>query len=135
MHNQKEHGVKFILRMYSTFEERFYFVFLVVIESDMSLPLAYFSVLPLLPIATRLCIDPNGWWHILLIMLTWILLTTPLWVGCQMGMFLIVLVMCESKHYICCYWFMWVYAHFWYGCLVFWVFISIIVIIKTYLCK
>lgn len=37
------------------------FVLLVIIESDMSLPLADFSMLPLLPIATGLHADPDGW--------------------------------------------------------------------------
>ena len=45
----------------TTIRERFYFVLLVITESDLSLPLADFSMLLLLPIATGLHADPNGW--------------------------------------------------------------------------
>lgn len=41
--------------------ERGSIFFLVVIESDMSLPLANFFALPVLPIGIGLCVDPNGW--------------------------------------------------------------------------
>lgn len=73
-----------------------YFVLLVIMGSDMSLPLADFVSLPFLPIATGLYVDHYRWWHTVLVQ---VFLTPTLWEWAGIWTFYVLIGNCQVEYY------------------------------------